>query len=90
MAALEHEMRAECAAQFAELKAARDLADENRRDVRQDVKDLHIKIDAGFAQGLDAIATLKERSRNWGLIGGALSSLVITIVGGVLVAVVLM
>lgn len=85
----DHTMRPECAAQFAELRAGKEQAEQTRMEVRQDIKDLHAKMDAGFQQGLEAISTLKERSRTWGVIGGLFSSVAISVVAGIILAVVL-
>jgi hypothetical protein len=82
-------VRPECVEQFAALKERMKRGESDDRDLRKDIKELHAKIDAGFKEGLEAIATLKERSRTWGIIGGLMGSLGVTVVGAVILAAIL-
>jgi hypothetical protein len=97
MAAAVHEdMLPTCVDQFAETRTEVRNMQEDIKEVKADVKHLDVKLDEGFkgiardiTGVLEAVATLKERSRNWGVIGGAIVSIFITIAGGVALAVIL-
>lgn len=85
-----HEMRPECAAQFAALMAHRTRDDINRANVRNDIHALHAKVDEGFREVREGLITLRERSRTWGAVAGTITSLLVSITAGVIIAVILM
>lgn len=85
----DHTMRPECAEKFAELLEARRRAKEDRREAREDLREIDSKIDQGFLRLETAIATLQERSRNWGVIGGLISSLGVSVIAAIVLSVIL-
>jgi hypothetical protein len=97
MAAVPSDMRPECVEKFTETRTEVKNMQKDIQEVKTDVKHLDQKLDEGFKTVakditgvLEAVATLKERSRNWGVIGGVISSLFVTIAGGVTLAVILL
>lgn len=76
-------------AAIADISARLVRAELDDRDLKSDVRRLHSKIDSGFLEMKEGLATLRERSRNWGVIGGLVGSVAVAVVSAVILAVVL-
>lgn len=84
-----HSIRPECVKDFADIKARLHRAEQDDRDLRVEVRNLAARVEVGFQANLEAIATLRERSRNWGVIGGVFSSALVAIVTAIVLAVII-
>ena len=89
MSAADHDMRPECAEAFATLRTEVLGAKEDKVDARQDFRELRALLLQTREDMLTEVATLKERARAWGVVGGLIGSAVLSIVGAIILAAVL-
>lgn len=89
MAAPHSDVLPECAERLGELTARLDNLEEDGRDHRQDYRELRTLMLDGFIAVRADVATLKERARGWGIIGGLIGSLGVGIAGALILAAVL-
>jgi len=86
MAAAHHDVLPECAERMGTIQARLDNLEEDGRDARTDYKELRKLMVDGFTAVRGDVATLKERARGWGIIGGLIGSLGVGVVGALIIA----
>jgi len=86
MAAVHHDVLPECAERMGTIQARLDNLEEDGREDRSDYRELRKLMVDGFTAVRNDVATLKERARGWGIIGGLIGSLGVGIVGAVILA----
>jgi hypothetical protein len=89
MTAVDHDMRPGCAEDRGKMNARLDNLEGNVRDARIDYKELRGIVTEGFEAVRTDVATLKERARTWGAVGGTISSIVVSIIAGIILFVLL-
>ena len=83
---IDHELRPECAMEFALLKAAAAAAlraDERRAEEYREIRSV---LAATREDVIREVSTLKERARSWGAIGGVIGSTVMGLLAALLLA----
>ncbi len=87
--AADHEMRPECAEVFGRLVAKVENLETNDVDARTELRRMQLLMMDGFTAVRADVSTLKERARNWGIIGGLISSTALGLVAAIVLSVLL-
>lgn len=81
-----HEVSPECAKRFEAVEVRQERSREDERDRLNELREIRQLIVDTREELLTSVATLKERSRSWGVIGGLLSGGAVSILAGLVLA----